>query len=100
MQPDEPNNEEELEKLPEDGATPFSPAGTSRDPSAPPDDPQQMTQALDDTHPTTDTNIEPEEAYDEGLSGAAEASEPNAGDDVVTYRKSNPLQDKDDDEEE
>lgn len=41
--------------------------------------------ALDDTHPATDTNIESQEEYDVGLAGAAGASEPNKKDAVVAY---------------
>ncbi|MDB5169021.1 MAG: hypothetical protein JWO41_377 [Candidatus Saccharibacteria bacterium] len=63
MQPDEPNEEEKLEELPEDNGTPFSP-------------PDDAADKLDDTHPVTDTNIDPQEVYDEGLPGAAEAKEP------------------------
>jgi hypothetical protein len=39
-------------------------------------DPYDVPKVLDDTHPTTDTNIDPTEEYDEGLSGAAEAEDP------------------------
>lgn len=46
--------------LPQDGDTPFSPAGDVND-DIPVD------------HPATDTGIQPEEAYDEGLAEAAEA---------------------------
>jgi hypothetical protein len=40
-------------------------------------DPDDVVKEIDDTHPATDTNIDPMEEYDEGLSGAAEAEEPN-----------------------
>lgn len=30
---------------------------------------------IDDTHPTTDSNVDPHEAYDEGLAGATEAED-------------------------
>jgi hypothetical protein len=79
LPPDEPNEEERREELPGDTQTPFSPAPSSRD-----DDTGQPAQ-LDDTHPSTDTNIEPEELYDEGLAGAAEAEDPSPRDDVVGY---------------
>jgi hypothetical protein len=87
MPPDEPNDEERLEELPEDnGETPFRPAAPARDDDLPADDTGQTDDSqLDDTHPVTDTNIQPEELYDEGVSGAAEAGEPNAGDAVVDY---------------
>jgi hypothetical protein len=80
MLPDEPTEEERAEELPEDNETPFRPAAPSQgdpattDPLArPPQD------DLPDDHPTTDTNIQREELYDEGISGAAEAAEPQAG---------------------
>ncbi len=84
--PDEPNDEERLEEVSEDdGETPFRPAS---------DVPGQFVdlagfdrEELDDTHPVTDaaSNIEEEEAYDEGEAGAAEAREPNAGSAVLGY---------------
>lgn len=42
---------------------------------------------LDPTHPATDSaeDIDAHEEYDEGLSGAAEAEEPNAGNAVKDY---------------
>lgn len=39
-------------------------------------DPDDVPKEIDDTHPATDTNIDPTEEYDEGLSGAAEAEDP------------------------
>ena len=39
-------------------------------------DPDDVPRYIDDTHPDTDTNIDPAEEYDEGLSGAAEAEDP------------------------
>ena len=88
MQPDEPNDEERLEQLPEDGPTPFSPPDDQTDDTAAQDDQRAQDPPLDDTHPATDsqTNIQPEEEYDEGLSGATETpGEPNAGNAVVDY---------------
>ena len=84
--PDEPNEEEQLEELPEDSGTPFSPPnlGTS-DPADDNLDREVVEASLDDTHPATDTEVETEEWYDEGTSGAAEASEPNAGSAVLGY---------------
>lgn len=87
MPPDEPNEEEQIEQLPEDNQTPFSPADSPRDPDADPDDPRQTDETLDSTHPITDTGIEPEGVYEEGVAGEANASEPNAGNAVVDYRK-------------
>ena len=46
-----------------------------------------MCPPLDDTHPATDTNIQPEELYDEGVSGAAEAENPSKGNAVTDYDK-------------
>ena len=66
MPPDEPTEEERQEELPEDNQTPFQPA-----------DPTDSNDHLDDTHPQTDTNIQKEELYDEGVAGAAEVSEPS-----------------------
>lgn len=65
MPPDEPNQEEEQEELPEDGDTPFRPAAKSGD----------------DTHPSTDDGLQPEELYDTGLN----VQEPNAGNAVEGY---------------
>jgi hypothetical protein len=83
MPPDEPTDEERLEELPEDNQTPFQPAAPARDDNLPADDSGQPTSDLDSTHPATDSNIQPEELYDEGVSGAAEADEPNSGNAVT-----------------
>lgn len=57
------NDEDKQEELPGDYSTPFSaPSGT--------DD------TTDDTHPEADTNVDPMEHYDEGISGATETSDP------------------------
>jgi hypothetical protein len=86
MPPVEPNDEEKQEQLPEDGQTPFRPADPPRDDTQPPDATgQQAASTIDPTHPVTDTNVQPEETYDEGVSGAAEAAEPNAGNAVTDY---------------
>lgn len=72
-------------QLPEDNDTPFSP------PTSPVSDATSDYQGrpdagqLDDTHQATDTNVDSHETYDEGLSGAAEAEEPNAGNSVTDY---------------
>jgi len=85
MMPDEPTDEERQEQLPQDNETPFRPAAPNPDPSV-----STPTNApLDDTHPVTDTNIQPSEQYDEGVSGAAEAAEPNAGNSVVSFTPPN-----------
>lgn len=46
------------EHLAHDGDTPFSP-------------PNGVQDRIDDTHPSTDTNIDPMEHYNEGIEGAA-----------------------------
>lgn len=77
--------EDNIDALPEDNDTPAS---------APSDPISDATEALDarpdsgrlnPEHPATDTNLQQGEEYDEGLSGAAEASEPNPGNNVVGY---------------
>ena len=84
--PPDTTDEERLEELPEDHGTPFQPAPPSRDDTgAVNDDLQADDNKLDDTHPITDTDIDQQELYDEGLPGAAEAHEPNAGNDVAGY---------------
>lgn len=89
MLPDEPTEEEKQEQLPQDNDTPFRPAAPGPDPAAGvTNDPLAQAQndsVLDDTHPATDTNVQPEEQYDEGVAGAAEASEPNAGNAVADF---------------
>lgn len=109
---DEPNREEKMEELPgDDQTTPFRPAddATYQDDQAAmsikslnptygeEDDTDQITHEttavqpdvgdLSSTHPQTDTNLERSEYYDEGISGAAEAGEPNAENQVTGYHK-------------
>lgn len=70
LPPDEPTDEEQQQQLPNDGPTP----------AAMPDDTNSTANdSLGDSHPATDTNFTNEEAYDEGTSGAAEATEPASG---------------------
>lgn len=58
----------------------YAPLSSSDNPVSPPDDlPTDDAWAADDTHPVTDTNLQTEENYDEGLWGAAEASDPSIG---------------------
>lgn len=76
-----------VEPLSEDNSTPFSaPTDPVDDPAADLDRREQADR-LDPTHQATDsaTNLDSQQLYDEGLSGAAEASEPNAGNAVVDY---------------
>lgn len=86
--PSQDDSSSTIQPLPEDNDTPFSP------PDSPVNDTTDQTVGreventkLDSTHQATDsaTNIDPHEEYDEGLSGAAEAGEPNAGNTVVDY---------------
>lgn len=87
MLPDEPTDEEKLEQLAEDNETPFREAKPSQgQPTTEPPENRAAEDNLDDTHPTTDTGIQAEELYDEGVSGAAEAAEPKNKDDVIDYR--------------
>lgn len=95
MPPDEPNDEENLEKLPQDNETPFRPAEPSEgEASTIPPESRAGEDILDSTHPATDTNLQPEEAYDEGISGAAEASEPKPNDDVISYDRDKDTREK------
>jgi hypothetical protein len=64
MQPDT-TDEDNQQQLPQDGPTPFQPA----------DDTTQGAPA-DDTHPTTDTGVDSQQQYDEGVTGADNTTEP------------------------
>jgi hypothetical protein len=76
------NDEDRQEELPNDYSTPFSPPSGADD-------------TTDDTHPEADTNDDPMEHYDEGISGATETSDPgNRG--ILGYTPP----DEDDDTEE
>ena len=72
MFPDEPTDEERLEELAEDNETPFRPADDN-------------TETIPDDHPQTDTNVQPEEQYDEGVSGAAEVEDDSSQSAVADY---------------
>jgi|GEM_PF-1262794 len=88
LPPDEPNTEEALEKEPEDGETPFRPAdaGDVRSDAGDHDLGREAAEArLDSTHPDTDAELEDQDLYDAGVSGAADAEEPNAGNTVEGY---------------
>lgn len=50
-----------------------------------PDDLAADQTSLDDTHPATDSSLQLEEEYDEGIAGAAEALEPLQSDAVIGY---------------
>lgn len=73
--------------LDEDNAAPFSPPSSPIDDATADLDVRKESGKLDPTHQATDnaTDIDSHQLYDEGLAGAAEASEPNAGNAVVSY---------------
>lgn len=82
MPPDEPNQEEELEELPQDYDTPFRPAEDTRtDTSDQNLDREIEDSKTDDTDPDYDTDVDQEELYDEGLA----KDKPNAGNTVTGY---------------
>jgi hypothetical protein len=74
-----------LDEIPEDDDI-LSPLSIDDRPAGDPDDlPIDDLIGIDDTHPVTDTNLQTEEEYDEGLSGAAEAKDPVIGSSVIGY---------------
>lgn len=97
---DEPDDEEKLEELSQDGETPFRPADNDAPPPETPasaaPDATLPTEAdtvvypdvggISDTHPQTDANMDDQAQYDGGTAAAAEAGEPNANDEVTGYR--------------
>jgi hypothetical protein len=84
--PDDYADDSTIDPLPEDNDTPFSPADPVADePGGSHQDPAGGSAGISSTHPVTDTNIQPEEVYEEKLSGAAEAAEPNKPDNVISY---------------
>ena len=88
LPPDEPNEEEALEKEDQDGETPFRPAdpGDVRTDASDHDLGREAAEArLDDTHPDTDAELDDQELYDAGISSAADSEEPNAGNTVEGY---------------
>ena len=97
LPPDEPNDEEREEELPEDNGTPFQPADDTNEPVGTRDDsgiatpagsnpiPSSSDGSVGSTYPTTDAEVDEQENYDEGLSGATETSEPNVDDTVLGY---------------
>jgi len=86
MLPDEPNDEERQEKLPEDGETPFRPADPELDDTDRTSEGGAVTQQLDDTHPVTDTDMQPGDEYGEGIANAAGVgSRPDKGT-VLSYK--------------
>lgn len=79
MPPDEPTEEERQQELPEDNQTPFNPAAPQRSDDLPVDDADQPTGDVDDTHPSTDTDVQPEEVYESGVGPAAGVEDPGPG---------------------
>jgi len=77
-----------IHPLTEDNDTPFSPPTDSVNDMTDSAD-REAESTIDPTHQSLDTNIDPHEMYDEGLSGAAEAGEPNAGSAVEGYDPAN-----------
>jgi hypothetical protein len=90
MPPDQPNDEERREELPEDQEPPFRPASDVPNLENPDVD-TRIEQSEDDdtaatsTHPQTDSNLDAQEYYDSGLELAAGLREPNAGNAVQDY---------------
>ncbi|HVV25445.1 MAG TPA: hypothetical protein VHC21_00215 [Candidatus Saccharimonadales bacterium] len=82
MPPDEPNDEEKLEKLPEDGDTPAALPTPSRDDPADENlDREIRGERETKDYPQQDDDQDFEELYNEG----AEVEEPNAGNTVEGY---------------
>lgn len=82
MPPDEPNEEEALEKLPEDYDTPAAPATPVRDdPNDQNLDREMFGERQTKDHPSEDTDQDFAEIYNEGT----EVQEPNAGNAVEGY---------------
>ena len=86
MFPDEPNDEERQEQLPEDGDTPFRPADAELDDTVRSEAGGAALQHLNSTHPATDTGLQPEDIYENGVAGAADATDPNADSAVTGYK--------------
>ncbi|HET9098256.1 MAG TPA: hypothetical protein VFN51_01420 [Candidatus Saccharimonadales bacterium] len=84
MLPDEPDNEEAQEKLPEDYDTPFRPADPTRETDLEADDDAQPAKGTDDTRPETDSDVQKEELYDAGIAKASSIDDPKNGG-VVGY---------------
>lgn len=74
--------------LPQDNTAPYNPADDIA--AFPADEDETVdstTQEFDDTHPATDTNVDPDEAYHEGIAQASGATgtgtEPGTHDEVT-----------------
>lgn len=80
MTPEELDDLEKFENENSDMDSPLAPAQTSGD--------------IADDHPVTDTGLDQDELYDEGVAGASEAQEPALENDVVGYVKPDEHPDK------
>jgi hypothetical protein len=84
---EEANDEEKQEKEAQDFSTPFSPPEGTQD-------------TIPKDHPELDTNMDSQEWYDEGRSGAAEVSDPGSQGVLGYTPADDDDQDEEDDEEE
>lgn len=82
------NQDYSVEPLSQDFESSASPATDTSADAGQDMDRQIESNQLDDTHQATDnaSDIDATELYDEGLSGAAEAEEPNAGNAVTGFK--------------
>ena len=76
-----------IQPLEQDNTAPFSPPTDPIDDASADMDVRTESGQLDPTHQATDSagDIDSQQLYDEGLAGAAEAQEPNAGNAVTGY---------------
>jgi hypothetical protein len=76
-----------IQPFSEDGSPPFSPPTDPVVDATTDVDVRGQSGLLNPSHQATDnaTDIDSHQLYDEGLAGAAEASEPNAGSAVIGY---------------
>lgn len=83
----------QVKPLPEDNDTPFSPPTDPVNDLSADIDVRTQQGKLDPTHPATDStsDMASQEVYDAGVSAAADASEPNAGNTVVGYEEPHKL---------
>ena len=83
------DDEENLQKLPEDNTPPAAPSA----PGSTPDD-SQTPLPVDD--PQKDTNVQPEEAYDVGIDAATGATPPPESDVVAFHPPESEVEDESD----
>lgn len=72
MPPDEPTDEERIEELPEDHQTPFNPAASTNADDQDGDSDWDGTPAAAAQHPDTDSNMDIDQVYDEGIVDASQ----------------------------